>query len=694
MTEAKIKELVAQMTLEEKAELTSGDGPWKNKAFERLGIPSMWMSDGPHGLRKQENYQEVKDINDSLPAVSLPAECAMAASFDRDLLYRIGAELGKEAQCKKVHLILGPGVNMKRSPLCGRNFEYMSEDPYVAGELGGAYIKGIQSAGVGACVKHYLANSQETRRFTSSSDVDERTLREIYMKAFESIVKDAKPMAVMSSYNKINGTYATANKYFMTDVLRGEWGYEGCVISDWGATHDRAAAVAAGTALTMPGVNETDHEVSNAVKAGILDEKDLDTACEQILKMVFDGVEAHRDDLTVDYDTERAVMREAVEQSAVLLKNKDRILPLQEGSKVAFIGGFAKDPRYQGGGSSHVTPIKLTNAYDECGKLAQITYAQGYPEAAKPRLLVGVDLAGDNEQKEAERRSLEPDEKLIAEAVEVAKASDVAVIFAGLPELMESEGEDRKGLDLPPSHNALIEAVSAAQPNTVVVLSNGSPVAMPWIRNVKAVLELYLGGETVGEATANLLFGKVNPSGRLPETFPMKIEDTPCFLSFPGEGDRVPYQEGVYIGYRYYTTKKMPVLFPFGYGLSYTTFVYTDLKADTLDLKEGGNIKVTVNVKNIGKEAGREVVQLYVAPKGGEIKRPVRELRAFDKVYLEPGQEETVSFTLSPSDFAYWDIDKHGFRVAEGEYSILIGRNAFEMVLGEDISCQKEINLL
>ncbi|MCR4895598.1 MAG: glycoside hydrolase family 3 C-terminal domain-containing protein [Lachnospiraceae bacterium] len=694
MTEAKIKELVAQMTLEEKAALTSGEGPWMTKAVERLGIASMWMSDGPHGLRKQENYQEVKDINDSLPAVSLPAECAMAASFDRDLLYRIGTELGREAQFRNVHLILGPGVNMKRSPLCGRNFEYLSEDPCLAGVLGGAYIKGIQSQGVGACVKHYLANSQETRRFTSSSEVDERTLREIYMKAFESIVKDAKPMAVMSSYNRINGTYATANKYFMKDVLRDEWGYEGCVISDWGATHDRTAAVAAGTALTMPGVNETDHEVSNAVKAGILEEKDLDTACEQILKMVFDGLEAHREGVTPDYDAERTVMREAVEQSAVLLKNKDRILPLQEGSKVAFIGGFAKEPRYQGGGSSHVTPIRLSNAFEACEQLATITYAEGYPEAAKPRLLVGIDLAGDEAQKEAERRSLEPDEKLIAEAVEVAKASDVAVIFAGLPELMESEGEDRKGLDLPPSHNALIEAVAAAQPNTVVVLSNGSPVTMPWIRNVKAVLEMYLGGETVGEATANLLFGRANPCGRLPETFPMKIEDTPCFLFFPGEGDSVPYQEGIYIGYRYYATKKMPVLFPFGYGLSYTTFVYTDLRTDTKELEEKGTVRVSVHVKNIGKVPGREVVQLYVAPKGGEIKRPVRELRAFDKVYLEPGQEETVSFTLSPSDFAYWDTGIHGFRVAEGEYSVLIGRNAFEMVLGEDISCQKEINLL
>jgi beta-glucosidase len=688
MTEAKIKELVAQMTLEEKAELTSGDGPWKNKAFERLGIPSMWMSDGPHGLRKQENYKEVKSINDSRPAVAFPCECAMAASFDRDVMFRLGEQLGHEAQTQNVQLVLGPGLNMKRSPLCGRNFEYLSEDPLLAGELGAAYVKGIQSKGVGACIKHFLANSQETNRFTGSSDVEERALREIYMPAFQRAVEKARPMAIMSAYNKINGTHATENKYFLTDVLREEWHYEGCVISDWGATHNRAKAVEAGNALTMPGVNETDHEVANAVHAGLLSEELLDEACVQILRMVYTSLEAHEEGAQPHHDEERTVCREALEQSAVLLKNKDRILPLDPSMKIAFIGGFAKAPRYQGGGSSHVTPIRMTNAFEEASRIAQITYAQGYPEAPEPDLLVGIDLVQKEDQEE--KGSLEPDAALIEEAVKTAQAADVAVIFAGLPELMESEGADREHMDLPASHNALIEAVAQAQPNTVVVLHNGSPVAMPWIRSVKAVLEMYLGGETIGEATTNLLFGKANPSGRLPETFPMKLEDTPAYLFYPGAGEHAPYPEGVFIGYRYYATKKMPVLFPFGYGLSYTTFVYTDLEVDTKEIREGGEIHVRVKVKNIGKVAGREVVQLYAGPNGGRVKRPSRELKGFDKIELAPGEEKEVTFTLCAQDFAYWDAGKHAWTLEKGAYRIYIGRNAFELVLGEDLTCPEE----
>ena len=691
MTEDKIKELVSQMTLEEKAALTSGDGPWMTKAVERLGIPSMWMSDGPHGLRKQENYKEVKSINDSRPAVAFPCECAMAASFDRDVMFRLGEQLGHEAQTQNVQLVLGPGLNMKRSPLCGRNFEYLSEDPLLAGELGAAYVKGIQSKGVGACIKHFLANSQETNRFTGSSDVEERALREIYMPAFQRAVGKARPMAIMSAYNKINGTHATENKYFLTDVLREEWHYEGCVISDWGATHNRAKAVEAGNALTMPGVNETDHEVANAVHAGILKEELLDEACVQILRMVYTSLEAHEEGTQPRYDEERTVCREALEQSAVLLKNKDRILPLDPSLKIAFIGGFAKAPRYQGGGSSHVTPIRMTNAFEEASRIAQITYAQGYPEAPEPDLLVGIDLVQKEDQEE--KGSLEPDAALIEEAVKTAQAADVAVIFAGLPELMESEGADREHMDLPASHNALIEAVAQAQPNTVVVLHNGSPVAMPWIRSVKAVLEMYLGGETIGEATTNLLFGKANPSGRLPETFPMKLEDTPAYLFYPGEGEHAPYPEGVFIGYRYYVTKKMPVLFPFGYGLSYTTFVYTDLEVDTKEIREGGEMHVRVKVKNIGKVAGREVVQLYTGPNGGRVKRPSRELKGFDKIELAPGEEKEVTFTLRAQDFAYWDAGKHTWTLEKGAYRIYIGRNAFELVLGEDLTCPEEAAL-
>ena len=690
MEKEKIRQLVSQMTLEEKAGLCSGDGPWKTKAVDRLGIPQMWMSDGPHGLRKQENYAEKPDINDSLPAVSFPSECAMAASWDRELLRETAGWLGRESQVRDVHCVLGPGVNIKRSPLCGRNFEYLSEDPYLAGELGAAYVQGVQSEGVGACVKHYLANSQEKRRYWNSSEVDERTLRDIYLPAFETVVKKAKPMAVMASYNKINGTYATESRDRLVDLLRGEWGYDGCVMSDWGATHNRQKAVGAGCALTMPGEPKTDHEIVTAVQAGVLEEARVDEACEQILQMVYDGLEQHREGAEIDYDAEHEAVRIAEEQSAVLLKNEDGILPLKKGSKVAVIGCLAKEPRYQGGGSSHVCAIKVSTPYEALEALGELelTYADGYPKITTRRSLTSADF----ETTRVFAADYAPDEALIKEAVALAKDADTVLIFAGLPEDMETEGDDRDEMCLPDDQNALIREILKEQKNAVVVLQNGSPVELPWAEDVKGILELYLGGEAVGEAAADLLTGKVSPSGRLPESFPFRLEDNPSYLFYTGTGARVEYREGVYVGYRYYETKKMPVRYPFGYGLSYSTFSYSDLKVSREVLRPGETLEVSVRIKNTGSVAAAEVVQLYVGCKKCEVLRPVRELKGFDKVCLQPGEEKEVRFTLDERAFSYWECDKNAYLMAPGSFAVQIGKNAHEILLEHPVTCENPDN--
>ena len=665
MNKEDIKMLVSQMTLEEKASLCSGADNWQTKRIDRLGMPSMRMADGPHGVNRHAGLTDESGAYVTNPTVSFPAECATAASFDKEVLHKIGETLGAIGQAEQVNVLLGPGVNIKRSPLCGRNFEYYSEDPLLAGEMGAAYIEGVQSQGVGACVKHFLANNQETRRLTSSSEVDERTLREIYLPAFETIINKARPWAVMCSYNKINGTFASENRLYMTDILRKEWGFDGCVISDWGATHNRVGAVAAGTDLTMPGEAETDEEIVAAVKEGKMPEFLLDIACENILDIIYRGKEGQKEAAIKDLDAGHIVAREALEQSAVLLKNEDSILPLKSSSKIAFIGGFAKTPRYQGGGSSNVNAVRMTNALESVKAITDVTYCQGYD---------GLEVKAD----------------LIEEAARVAKTADVAVLFIGLPQEMESEGSDRANMKLPESHNALVEAVAAVQKNVVVVLHNGSPLEMPWVENVKGILELYLGGQAVGEATVNLLFGKVNPSGRLPESFPKKMEDNPSYLSYIGNGNKVYYQEGIYVGYRYYETKKMDVLFPFGYGLSYTEFAYSNLKIDKTSFTAEDALNISVDVTNIGKSAGKEVVQLYVAVNKCEVLRPVKELRAFDKITLLPGETKTVSFQLDKKAFSYWNEEVKGFHMPKGTYEIQISKSAHEVILSEAVTTEGE----
>ena len=654
-----IVEKVKAMTLEEKVGLTSGKDAWFTKAIERLGVPSVHVSDGPHGLRTILEDDQSLLNGKSIEAVCFPAECGMAASFDRELLYETGAELAKESQAAGVHVLLGPGVNMKRSPLCGRNFEYFSEDPYLAGELGAAYVKGVQSQGVGTSLKHFFANNQEYRRFDSSSEMDERTMREIYLPAFEKVVKEAQPWTVMASYNKVHGVHSTANKEALTEILRKEWGFEGVVVSDWGATHDRPGVIAAGCDLTMPGEGDDD-EVVAAVRNGELDEKDLDACCVRLLELIFKAAESAKGGV-LDLEAGHAAARKAAAETMVLLKN-DGLLPLKKDAKAAFIGLFAEKPRFQGGGSANINAFKVIGALDAAkAEGLSVSYAQGYKEDGST------------------------DECLLSEAVESAKTADVAVIFAGLHDDMESEGADRLHMRMPEGHNALISAVCAANPNTVVVLHNGSPVEMPWVNEPKAILEAYLGGQAVGEAEIAVLYGDVNPSGHLAETFPKKLSDNPSFLSFHGEGNVVKYQEGVFVGYRYYTTKDMEVLFPFGHGLSYTSFSYSDLKLDKAVVKEGESLTASVTVTNTGSRPGKALVQLYVAPHHVEIIRPVRELKGFEKVELQPGEHKSVTIALDSRAFAHWNVTAHGWRCERGRYDIQICENAHKLLLSETV---------
>lgn len=670
MTAEKIKELVAQMTLEEKAAMCSGADFWHTEAVERLGIPASMVSDGPHGLRKQNEEGDHLGINDSIKAVCFPAGCGTAASFNRELLTQMGETLGNECQAEGVSVILGPAVNIKRSPLCGRNFEYYSEDPFVASEMAGALIHGIQSKNVGTSIKHFLANNQETRRMSSDSRVDERTLHEIYLAAFEGAVKKAKPWTVMCSYNKINGTYAAQNHQYLTETLRDQWGFDGYVMSDWGAVNNRVEDLKAGLDLEMPGSNgANDKMIAGAVLSGELDEGIVDEAVEHILNIVF-RYEDNRDHSAVfDKYKDHEMARRVAEETIVLLKNEG-VLPLSDSQKVAFIGKYAKKPRYQGGGSSHINSHKITSALDAAAEMKNVTYAQGFDDAED-----------------------KTDEKLLAEAVEAARGADVAVIFAGLPDKFESEGFDRKHMAMPDCQNELIEKVAAVQPNTVVVLHNGSPVEMPWIGQVKGIVEAYLGGQAVGGAVCDILFGKVNPSAKLPETFPLRLEDNPSYLSYIGEGDVVEYREGIFVGYRYYDKKKMDVLFPFGYGLSYTTFEYSNLTVDKEQMKDTDTLRVTVDVTNTGDVAGKEVVQLYVADRESTAIRPVKELREFAKVELAPGETKTVAFTLDKRAFAYYSVRIHDWHVETGEFDIMIGKSSRDIVLTKTVTVESTVKL-
>ncbi len=661
--ERNLKELVSQMTLEEKAGMCSGLDFWHLKSVDRLDIPSVMVSDGPHGLRKQDDKADHLGINESIRAVCFPPAVLSACSFDRDLLRELGDTVGKEAQATDVSVVLGPAVNIKRSPLCGRNFEYYSEDPYLAGESAAAFIDGVQSHHVGTSIKHFAANNQELNRMSCSSEVDERTLREIYLPAFETAVKKSQPYTVMCSYNKINGTYASENPWLLTEVLRDEWGFKGYVMSDWGAVNERVPGLKAGLDLEMPASGGmTDREIVAAVQDGSLDESVLDQAVERILRITFTWLDnREKQNLTLEADHETA--RRIAEESMVLLKNEN-VLPLSSSENVVFIGGFAKKPRYQGGGSSHINSFRVDSALEAVKGIAEVSYAEGFSSSK--------DFY---------------DEKLAAEAVAAAKKADKAVIFAGLPDSFESEGYDRPHMRLPECQDRLIYEIAKVQPNTIVVLHNGSPVEMPWKDDVKGLLEAYLGGQAGGSAVVNILYGKVNPSGKLAETLPIKLSDNPSYLNF-AEKEKVNYSEGVFVGYRYYDAKEMEVAFPFGHGLSYTTFKYSNLKLDRTEMTDQDTLTVSVDVTNTGDRAGKEVVQLYVSDLTGTVRRPVKELKGYEKVSLEPGETKAVTMILDKRSFAWYNTDLHDWYVSSGDYEILIGASS------RDIRLKKIVHLV
>lgn len=658
MEQRRIKELVKKMSLEEKAGLCSGGDFWHTKGIERLNIPAVMMADGPFGLRKQDDKADHLGINESIRAVCFPAGVATASSFDRNLVRRLGETLGEECQAENLAILLGPAMNIKRSPLCGRNFEYYSEDPLVSTEMANAYIQGLQSRHIGASPKHFYANNMEERRMTASSEMDERTEREIYLSSFENAVKEAKPWTVMCAYNKINGTYAAENKQALTDILRDEWGFDGFVVSDWGAANDRVADLEAGMELEMPasgGLN--DRKIVEAVQNDKLDERILNRACERLLSVVFKYEENRNFNAKYDLEAEHHKAGMMAAECMVMLKN-DHILPLDKSKQIAFIGKYANKPRYQGGGSSHINAYKVESALDAVKGIAGIHYAQGFDD---------------------DTDDINP--IMMEEAVRMAKKVDIAVLFVGLPDLYEAEGYDRKHMKLPPNQNQLIEAVCKVQSNVVVVLHNGSPIEMPWIDKVKGVLESYLAGQAVGVAQADILFGTINPSGKLAESFPLRLEDNPSYLNFCLQDNKVQYTEGVFVGYRYYDSRKMEVLFPFGHGLSYTRFEYSNLIIDQVKVKDTDIFTVSVEVQNTGSMYGKEVVQLYITPAECSVARPVQELKGFEKIALEPGQRKTISFELNKRAFAYWDVKIHDWYAATGEYGIRIGSSSRDIRL-------------
>ena len=630
-----IEQILKQMTLEDKITLCSGASFWETKKFEKYGIPALFMCDGPHGLRKQEDASDMLGVNNSRPATCFPAEVTTAGSWDPELLEEIGAAIGEEAREQGVGLVLGPGANLKRNPLCGRNFEYFSEDPYLAGKLAAGFIRGVESQGIGTSLKHFAANSQELCRFTSDSILDERTLRELYLTAFEIAVKESKPSTVMCAYPKLNGVHCSDNKTLLTDILRDEWGFDGMVVTDWGAMNDRIEGFRAGCDLNMPGGSDyMEKEVLAAVKAGTLPESCVDNSARRVLQLVLRAAETLEAKAACSYEAHHALAKRAAAEGAVLLKNEGGILPLKQNAKIAVIGAMAKKLRYQGAGSSHINPMKLSQPLDY---LPDAVYAPG------------CDDRGDTS------------DALLSEAKAAAERAQVVIVFAGLPDRYESEGFDRDDMKLPEGHNRMIDAVAAANPNTLIVLLCGSAVECPWADSVKGILYMGLPGQAGGEAIADLLYGRVNPSGKLAESWPYRYEDVPSSEIYGRTADAL-YQEGLYVGYRYYEKVGVPVRWPFGYGLSYTDFAYSDLAVD------GDTVSVTV--KNTGSIAGAEVVQLYIAAPQEGLHRPVRELKGFQSVRLQPGEQRTVTLTLTDRSFAIW---QDGWRVPAGEYTVCVG---------------------
>ena len=641
------------LTLEQKAALTSGSDFWHTEPVPDAGIPRIMVSDGPHGLRRQPDDGDPFDIGNSVPATCFPPAVALACTWNVELARAEGEALGAEARAEKVAVLLGPGVNIRRSPLCGRNFEYFSEDPFLAGALGTAWVDGVQSQGVGTSLKHFAANNQETDRLRISARVDDRTLREIYLPAFERIVKDARPLTVMCSYNKVNGTYAAENHWLLTELLRDEWGFDGLVVSDWGAVNDRVASVRAGLDLTMPAPG-TDYVLVDAVRAGELDEAVLDVAVDRVLTLIERTSDAVADDSTADFDAHHRLAKTVALESAVLLKN-DGILPLDPvAGTVGLIGEFARTPLFQGQGSSQVVATRVDSALDAATELLgdRVSFAPGFE-------VEGGEHAG-----------------LLAEAVEVARSVDTVVLFLGLPASYDSEGADRAHIFLPPNQLAVLDAVAAANANVVVVLSNGSVVSVSeWQDKAKAVLEGWLLGQAGGSATVDLLFGSANPSGKLTETIPLRLEDTPSHLNFPGSDGEVEYGERIYVGYRYFDTVGAPVAYPFGHGLSYTTFEYADLAVAA----DGSS--VTFTVTNTGPVAGSETAQVYVRDVESSVDRPAHELKGFAKIVLEPGASQTVTVALDVRAFAYWSLRESRWVVEAGEFEIQVGSSSRDIRL-------------
>lgn len=652
--------IMKELTLEEKASLCSGLDFWHTKPVERLDIPSVMVSDGPHGLRK--NVEDSENPNESIKAVCFPTASALACSFDRTLLETLGKAIGEECQHERLAVALGPGCNIKRSPLCGRNFEYFSEDPYLSGQLAAAHIKGVQSRGVGTSLKHFACNNQEYRRMSVSAEVSERALREIYLAPFETAVKESRPWTVMCSYNRINGVFSSENKRLLTDILRDEWGFDGLVMSDWGAVNDRVEGIKAGLDLEMPtSYEKNDRLIIEAVKSGRLNESELDKCVRRILEMIDRYLENAEPKTLWDMNRHHELARRIESECIVLLKNENEVLPLNKNKKIAFIGKFAETPRYQGGGSSHINSFKVTSALDAVSEYAEVTYAEGY------------DLTGNS------------NEILLSKAVSCAENADTAVIFAGLPDEYESEGYDRSHMSLPENQLKLIDEICRVNKNTIVVLHNGSPVEMPFAGKVKGILETYLGGQAVGGAVCDVLFGNSNPCGKLPETFPIKLSDNPSYLNFPGEGDKVQYNEGIFVGYRYYDYKNTEPLFPFGHGLSYTAFEYSDFKLSHSEINDGKLLTAEVIVRNIGSRAGKEIVQLYVSGRKSSVIRPLKELKGFEKVELKPGEAKKVMFRLDSRAFSYYCEEIGDWYAESGEYEIMVGASSADIRLKDSV---------
>lgn len=673
----KVKEWLSLMTLEEKANLCSGKDYWRTNALERLGIPSIVMMDGPHGLRKLDEFEVIFNVSGSAPATCFPSPSAMASSWDRELLTEIGVALGKECHAAGVDILLGPGVNLKRSPLNGRNFEYFSEDPYLSGEMAKAYINGVQSQNVGTSLKHYACNNRESRRMTTDAVVEERALRELYLNAFEIAVKGSQPWTIMSAYNRVNGAYCSEHPHLLNQILKQEWGFEGAVISDWGAVNVLSEGIRTGLDLEMPSSQGYGPaSIIKAVQSGALTEEALDRATMRVLQLAVLSAKRSGQPIDCDYESHHRLARKAAAESMVLLKNEGSLLPLSKAQrKIALIGAMVRSPKIQGGGSSHMKPTQVDDLEAaiaaKLGEGTALVYAQGYDLDSE-----AINKAWEQEAKAA------------------AAEAEAVIVIVGLPERCESEAYDRQHLRIPFNQAEMIRAVAQVQERVIVVLCNGSPVEMPWAKHAGGIVEAYLGGQAFGGALADILFGDANPCGKLAETFPVDLPSTPAYLGFPGEGDRCEYREGLFIGYRYYDSRNIEPLYPFGFGLSYTSFEYSDLVLDKKDFSDQETLTVRLRVRNMGNRTGKETIQVYVRDKVSRLVRPEKELKAFAKVELHAGEAQEVVFTLDKRAFAYYDPELKDWYAETGEFDILVGQSSRHILLEETVTLRSTTSIV